>query len=45
MTDWDTHWFRIREDYVNTGFDDRAAGELADQSTAEQFGPRPQEGE
>lgn len=43
--DWDTHWYRIREDYRVIGFDDRAAEELADHDTVEQFGPRPQERE
>lgn len=42
-SDWDTHWYRIREDYTNVGFDERVAGELADVDTVEQFGPRPTE--
>lgn len=40
---WDSHWFRIREDYINVGFDERVAGDLADVDTVEQFGPRPRE--
>lgn len=40
---WDIHWHRIREDYRNVGFDDRAAGELADVDTVTEFGPRPTE--
>lgn len=41
--EWDVHWLRIREDYTNTGLDERSAGELADVDTVTEFGQRPQE--
>jgi hypothetical protein len=41
--EWNTHWYRIKEDALTSGMDERAAGAVADQETAEQFGPGPEE--
>jgi hypothetical protein len=41
--EWDEHWFRIKEDALRDGLDERAAGAVADQETVEQFGPHPGE--
>lgn len=42
--EWDTHWHRIKEDWVRDGQSDSVAAILADEETAIQFGPRPEGG-
>ncbi len=41
--EWDTHWYRIKEDAIYEGADEEVAERIADRETAEQFGPRPEE--
>lgn len=41
--DWDVHWFRIYEDALIDGIGEQWAGEIADQETEQEFGPRPEE--
>lgn len=38
---WDTHWYRIKEDFMDDGHDEGAAAALADEQTALEFGPCP----
>lgn len=40
---WDQHYYRIREDAINAGIDERAAADLAERETVEQFGPHPED--
>lgn len=41
--EWDTHWYRIKEDALLDTADERAAEAVADHETTEQFGARPEE--
>lgn len=38
---WDTHWYRIRDQLDETGLQPTEAAAMADVQCAEQFGPRP----
>lgn len=39
--EWDTHWYRIRDDHARDGGLPVEAAARAEVETTEQFGPRP----
>jgi hypothetical protein len=40
---WDSHWYRIREQLREAGMQPVEACAMADTQCTEQFGPRPEE--